>query len=414
MGNINAPIHTIHSEKINIRKFEEVATFTRGITYKKNQETSSNEINAWKVLRANNITLSLNTLNFDDIKLVSSSVKVKDEQILHKGDILICAGSGSKQHIGKVAYIYEDMNYTFGGFMGVLRCSKELNSKFLFHILTGNLFSKYLDTALNSTTINNLNAKIMNDFEFPIPPIEMQEDIVQILDKFDNLSHELEEELKARKEQYEYYKNTLLERSQNPIKQFSLGELFTFKNGLNKGKEFFGTGSPIVNFVDVYKNRKLYSTTLKGLVTVDNKEKELYNAKVGDVFFTRTSETKEEIGMASVLLDNIIDCVFSGFVLRARPKTELLLPKFCAYCFSSHAVRKEIIKYSSFTTRALTSGTKLSKIKVFVPSLEEQERIVSILDKFEELIANIEAELKARQEQYEYYRDKLLTFNETA
>lgn len=107
-------------------------------------------------------------------------------------------------------------------------------------------------------------------------------------------------------------------------------ELFEFKNGLNKGKEFFGKGTPIINFTDVFKNRYLTKDMLRGRVDVTDEEIARYSARKGDLFFTRTSETKEEIGMSSVLVDDVENCVFSGFVLRARPKTNLLLPKFCS------------------------------------------------------------------------------------
>ena len=202
------------------------------------------------------------------------------------------------------------------------------------------------------------------------------------------------------------------------IKFLPVSELFEFKNGLNKGKEFFGKGIPIVNFTDVFKNRWLTKEMLKGRVTLSPAETERYSAKKGDVFFTRTSETQEEIGMTSVLLEDIENCVFSGFVLRARPKTKLLLPKFCSYYFSAAHIRKQIIKNSTFTTRALTSGPKLSKILVPILSFEEQLRLTTILDNFHSLVTDISeglpAEIEARQKQYEYYRDKLLTFEEIA
>ncbi len=193
-------------------------------------------------------------------------------------------------------------------------------------------------------------------------------------------------------------------------------ELFEFKNGLNKGKEFFGSGTPIVNFTDVFKNRWLTADMLKGRVTVDHHEIERYSAQNGDLFFTRTSETQEEIGMSSVLLDDVENCVFSGFVLRARPKTDLLLPKFSSYFFSSSMARKQIVRTSTFTTRALTSASKLARIRVPIPPLDVQQRIVTILDHFDtlcnDLTSGLPAEIEARKKQYEYYRDKLLSFKE--
>lgn len=291
---------------------------------------------------------------------------------------------------------------------------KNISSKFIYYYLIANKL--FFISKVRRASVPRLSRTVVENFEIPIPPLEIQNEIVRILDTFTSHTAELQAELQARKEQYEYYRNKLLTFDENDegIKWRKLGDLFDFKNGLNKGKEFFGKGSSIVNFTDVYNKRALYKETLKGKVEVNIKEILRYNVHKGDVFFTRTSETPNDIGMSSVMMDEVENCVFSGFVLRGRPKTQLLLPKYCAYCFSTNQVRKEIIRNSSYTTRALTSGTNLSKISIPIPPLAEQQRIVSILDKFEALVndlsAGLPAEIAAVQEQYEYYRNKLLTF----
>lgn len=250
----------------------------------------------------------------------------------------------------------------------------------------------------------------------PVPPLEVQREIVRILDSFTLLTAELTAELTARKSQYEFYRDDLLTFS-NEVEFKSFGELFDVRNGLNKGKEFFGHGSPIINFTDVYNNRWLAKDSFAGTVEVTPDEIERYGAKKGDIFFTRTSETKEDIGMASTLIEDVEDCVFSGFVLRARPKTDLLLPKFCAYYFSSTTVRNTIVRYASFTTRATTTGEKLSKILVPILPKDKQEKIVYVLDNFDAICSDLNiglpAEIEARQKQYKYYRDALLTYAAT-
>ena len=274
---------------------------------------------------------------------------------------------------------------------------------------------------INATPIK-INLGDIGKVSLHLPPLPVQKEIVRILDKFTALEAELEAELEARRKQYEFYRDQLLNfkglMSRGAGSLVSLGDLFDFKNGLNKSKEFFGSGYPIVNFTDVFKKNHLYATDLKGRVQVTADEISRYSVQKGDVFFTRTSETREEIGMASVVLDDIGDCVFSGFVLRARPKTTLLLPQYCGFCFRHNDVRKQIIQRASFTTRALTSGTALAKIQIPVPPLAEQERIVAILDKFDALVNDISsglpAELEMRRKQYEYYRDRLLTFKPLA
>jgi type I restriction enzyme S subunit len=166
----------------------------------------------------------------------------------------------------------------------------------------------------------------------------------------------------------------------------SVGDFYYFKNGLNKGKEFFGFGTPIVNFTDVFNNRGLTSDILKGRVSLSKKEISSFEVKKGDIFFTRTSETLEEIGYPSVMLDESNDTVFSGFVLRGRAINEdPLSDLFKKYVFFTNDFRKEMIRKSSMTTRALTSGTSIKKMEFYFPENKmEQEKIGifhSIIDK---------------------------------
>ena len=169
----------------------------------------------------------------------------------------------------------------------------------------------------------------------------------------------------------------------------TIGDFLDFKNGLNKGKEFFGHGTPIINYTDVYNHRGLVKSDVKGTVELQTDEISRYEVRRGDVFFTRTSETPEEVGLTAVLLEDIQDCVFSGFVLRGRPKNDLFLPEYCKYCFSSAEIRNRIVSSCTYTTRALTNGTQLSKIKIQVPPKSEQKEIADALSDMDELILNL-------------------------
>lgn len=142
---------------------------------------------------------------------------------------------------------------------------------------------------------------------------------------------------------------------------------FDFKNGINKGKEFFGHGSPIVNFKDVYNLIHIKKDDINGKIEITQSEYNRYSAKKGDLFFTRTSETPNDIGMSSVLIEDIPNTIFSGFVLRARPKNKYIFnTNFLGYRFRTWQIRKEIVTKSSFTTRALTSGTLLNKVFLII------------------------------------------------
>ena len=168
--------------------------------------------------------------------------------------------------------------------------------------------------------------------------------------------------------------------------EHTLGDIFKFKNGINKEKEAFGQGTPIVNYTDVWKKRGLKAEDIKGRVVLSKNEIQNYEVKCGDVFFTRTSETIDEIGYSSVLLEDIENTIFSGFVLRARPYNNLVSKEYHQYCYSEPQMRHEIIKRSSMTTRALTSGPMLSQVAINLPSHREQSKIAEILMKWDEAI----------------------------
>ncbi len=172
------------------------------------------------------------------------------------------------------------------------------------------------------------------------------------------------------------------------LNEFQISKIMEIKNGLNKEKEEFGFGTPIINYMDVNKKELIFSKNIKGLVNANHKELASFKVKKGDIFFTRTSENSEEIGLSSSVMEDIKDCVFSGFILKATPKENILNPIFSGYYFRNPRMRNEIIKHSSITTRALTSGTLLGQMKVFIPSFIEQEKIgktLYLLDKKIEL-----------------------------
>lgn len=170
----------------------------------------------------------------------------------------------------------------------------------------------------------------------------------------------------------------------------TIGDFLEFKNGLNKGKEFFGYGTPIVNYTDVYKKRGLKRADIRGRVCLTPDEIHRFDVRKNDVFFTRTSETPDEVGMSSVLLEDVENGVFSGFVLRGRPKNDMFVPEYCKYCFSTEAVRNAIITGCTYTTRALTNGKQLSAIEIPVPPKPEQEAIAAALSDIDALIAHQE------------------------
>jgi type I restriction enzyme S subunit len=182
------------------------------------------------------------------------------------------------------------------------------------------------------------------------------------------------------------YKQTEVGVIPNDWDLVALGSLLSFKNGLNKAKEYFGYGTPIVNYMDVFQKNGLLVEDIQGLVNVSRNEIRAYEVKKGDVFFTRTSETVEEIGTASVMLEDAKDTVFSGFVLRAKPTDESLDVDFKKYCFSARYFRQQVSARASYTTRALTNGRSLSACYLIRPPMAEQAAIATALSDADALI----------------------------
>ena len=188
-----------------------------------------------------------------------------------------------------------------------------------------------------------------------------------------------------------------------------VGDLFTFKNGLNKAKQFFGRGTPIVNYMDVFGKPSLRIGEVVGQVDVSPKELNAYNVRKGDVFFTRTSETVEEIGTASVMLDAPESTVYSGFVLRARPTNDSLDDNFKAYCFSPRYFRKQIVARASYTTRALTNGRSLSAALLARPPLPEQRAIATALSDVDALLDGLDRLIAKKRDLKQAALQQLLT-----
>ena len=149
--------------------------------------------------------------------------------------------------------------------------------------------------------------------------------------------------------------------------------------------------------MDVNKQELNSEQTIEGLVELSDKEIERYSVKPNDLFFTRTSETSDEIGLTSAYIGNSIKCVFSGFLLRARPKVDLN-SLFFAYYLRTPKQRNNIIKFSSITTRALISGGNLSKMKINLPSIDEQNKIAN-------LFVIIDKKVKLLAKKYQEYQD---------
>lgn len=200
------------------------------------------------------------------------------------------------------------------------------------------------------------------------------------------------------------------------VKWYKLGDLGVFYGGLSgKSKSDFTDGNAkFVTYMNVYSNIAI-DTNINDMVKIAEVEKQ-NKIEYGDVVFTGSSETPEDCGMSSVMTTQPSENLYLNsfcFGFRIYDKT-LLLPDFMKFLFRSENTRKQIVKTASGVTRFNVSKKRFGKVVIPIPPMEEQQRIVAILDKFEALVNDISeglpAEIAVRRRQYEYYRDKLLTF----
>jgi type I restriction enzyme, S subunit len=396
---------------VEFRTIADVAKYVRGITYSKYDEQAEGPI---RVLRSNNITLSSNTLNFDDVKRVSERVKVRKDQKLYTDDILVSAASGSKAHVGKVAFIAEDIDYAFGGFMAVLRTNGAICPRFLFHLLIGKSFSDYLGGALSTTTINNLNASIMGGFRIPVPPIEVQLAIVAILDAFSKSEAELETELQAeletRRKQYNHYRDSLIAAYNSS--SIPMGKVGVFKRGRRFTKsDIVEDGIPSIHYGEIYTHYGVSADTALTHVRSDL-YKQLCFAHHGDVVIATVGETVEDVAKAVAWLGSEPIAIHDDTAFFRSEEN----PKYISYAMQTADFHSQKNRHVARGKVKRLSGDGLSKILVPVPPRKDQDRIVGILDEFDALVnglsAELPAELRTRRHQYEHYRNRLLTFQE--
>ena len=292
-----------------------------------------------------------------------------------------------------------------------IRAVDDVDIRYLFHSLSS--------LAIPSRGYNR-HWNVVREMSIPVPPLEVQREIVRILDQFTTLEAELE----ARQAQYEHYRNhllsmTALKQRCGEIAMRKLGEVGVFHGGLTgKTKADFvdsPDASAFVTYKEIYSRIEIERIPV-GRVQVADKEKQL-TLQYGDVLFTGSSENSEEVGMTAVVTSEFSERVYlNSFSICFRWSEELFDPGYAKHMFNSPEIRREIQRCASGVTRFNLSKKRMEKISVPVPPLEVQHEIMRVLDDFDALVNDISsglpAEIAARRAQYEHYRDRLLSFPE--
>jgi len=284
--------------------------------------------------------------------------------------------------------------------------------QFLYYVLSSEKFFLYDIQNSKGAKMPRGSKDAVMKFEVPLPPPEVQREIVRILDNFTNLTAELTAELTARKTQYNYYRDYLLSYKDN-VKKYTIAELADTNIGLATSvtQHKRNSGVVLIHNSDIQPNK----VVLKSIEYVSEEFAEKNKKKVlrkGDIITVHTGD----VGTSAVIDDAFDGAIgFTTITTRIRDRKEIT-PEYLCHYLNSHQCKRDI-ESVTISDRNNLNQKSYEKLTVPVPPLDVQKRIVNVLDNFEKICSDLNiglpAEIEARQKQYEYYRDKLLTFVET-
>lgn len=322
-------------------------------------------------------------------------------------EAILVSGNGSQ--VGHINYY----NGKFNAYQRtyVIYNFKEINVRFLLHFLTGYL-KEYILKNCKKGSVPYITLPMLQKFSVPVPPLEVQCEIVHILDDFTLLSAELSAELKARQQQFNYYRDELI-KTAHGAKYKTLSEIATdmYRGTGIKRDEVTETGIPCVRYGEIYTTYNVLFDSCASY-TDEAKQKSKKYFEYGDVLFAITGESVEEIGKSTVYLGKE-KCLAGGDIVVMKHNEN---PKYIGYALSTTEAQMQKSKGKIKSKVVHSSIPALKEISIPIPSLKEQERIANIIENFDkicnDITSGLPAEIEARQKQYEYYRDKLLTFKE--
>ena len=379
--------------------------------------------------------------NIDNIynteKYISEEDYEKNYRIKPKIDDIFMTRIGT---IGKCAIVTKNNPLAYYVSLALLRPNKnKIDSAYLKYIIESGIGKKELNKRILFTAVPiKINKGDIDKLEIPLPSLEVQKRIVEVLDNFEKICNDLNiglpAEIEAREKQYEYYRNILLtfndeeiyalskqasKQAQNLIKilqyvygyvEVRLGDIGSIVrgNGLQK-RDFTEEGVGCIHYGQIYTKYGMVAEKTISFVEESLAEK-LRKVEKGDIIFAVTSENIEDLCKCVVWLGEE-EIVTGGHTAILKHNQN---SKFLAYYFQTEAFHSQKRKLATGTKVMDVTATKLEEILIPLPPLEEQQKIVDILDRFDKLCNDISkglpAEIEVRQKQYEYFREKLLSF----
>lgn len=335
--------------------------------------------------------------------------ELKDKlRYAHKNDVIIVGAGENDVDIGIAVAYLGDEDVAIHDACYIL--TQKNNPKYISYCLRTEYYHSQIKKYVSRGKICAISAASIGKAELPIPPLEIQDEIVHILDeyseKIEKLCKELDAELTARKKQYEYYSSRLFLDTIAPETEMS--ELADFVYGYTDTAKDVGD-TRFVRITDINEQGYLKQEDQKYITMTEDAKKSIL--RKGDIIMARTGATFGKV----LYFDSDFPSVYASFLIKIIPN-EKLLSRYYWHFTKTSLYWEQAKKLVTTGGQPQFNTPAVKKIRIPIPPIEEQERIVSILDRFDKLCNDISeslpAEIEARRKQYEYYRDRLFSFRE--
>ena len=428
----------INSYNLRLTTLGEIGVFTRGNGLQKKDFVSKGK----PVIHYGQIYTKYNFESNKTFSFVNEEVFSKLKKA-NCNDILIATTSENIEDVGKAVVWLGDEEIGFSGDM--YSYSTTQNSKYVAYYLQTTEFQRQKEKKVTGTKLIRIHGDDMAKFSISLPPIKIQNKVVEVLDKFQSLLADTEgllpQEIDQRQKQYEYFREKLLTFDGNVVskqasKQASkiisnryfdlleeacdiVGiELFNVEwkslEEVSTGKLQYGSGASAVEYDGKTRYIRITDIDEMGNLKLEkvspNKIEDKYYLSYGDILFARSGAT---VGKNFIYTEDY-PAVFAGYLIRLKVNKKLVNPKFVYSCLNTTSYKSFILNKKSNSSKPNINAKQYSEFKIPVPPFAVQEHVVSILDKFDELINDISTgipkEIELRQKEYEYYRERLLSF----
>lgn len=325
---------------------------------------------------------------------------------VESGNLVIACTSENVEDVCKCVVWLGDKTIVTGGHAVVFKHSQ--NPKYIAYCFTTEDFQMQKRKYAFGAKVIDIKIDKLASIQIPLPPLPIQQRIVEILDKFTSLVSSLDSEIALRQKQYEYYRNKLLsfEEGDEGVEWKTIGEIgeLVRGNGLQK-TDFTDKGVGCIHYGQIYTRLGFSLDKTLSFVSQELASK-LTAVESGNLVIACTSENVEDVCKSVVWLgsENIVT---GGHACVLKHQED---PKYIGYCFLTNNFFIQKRKYAYGAKVIDIKTEKLALIKLPIPPIDKQLSIVRTLDLFESLLTNLKKERELRQKQYEYYREKLLTF----